>query len=87
MNKPFPLLATDDQIEALMESDLSLYLTPENLKRMPFEREAKSERVNMRLPKSLLDAVKAHAEALDVPYQRFIRAVLERAVTEKSNVS
>jgi hypothetical protein len=34
----------------------------------------------MRLPKTLLDAVKASAARAGVPYQRFIRQVLEAAV-------
>jgi predicted DNA binding CopG/RHH family protein len=40
----------------------------------------KDPAVNMRLPKALLDAVKAHAAKQRIPYQRFIRAVLEKAV-------
>ena len=35
----------------------------------------------MRLPESLLHAVKASAAARGVPYQRFIRETLKRAVT------
>jgi predicted DNA binding CopG/RHH family protein len=37
----------------------------------------------MRLPKSLLDAVKGQAARQQIPYQRFIRAVLERAVARQ----
>jgi predicted DNA binding CopG/RHH family protein len=47
-----------------------------------FEFQPKSERVNMRLPKPLLDAVKASASKAGVPYQRFIRQVLETAVRD-----
>jgi hypothetical protein len=36
----------------------------------------------MRLPKPLLDAVKASAVKAGVPYQRFIRQVLEAAVRD-----
>jgi predicted DNA binding CopG/RHH family protein len=45
-----------------------------------FEFQLKSERVNTRLPRSLLEAVKASAAKAGVPYQRFIRQVLEAAV-------
>jgi len=45
-----------------------------------FEFQPKSERVNMRLPKPLLDAVRASAAKAGIPYQRFIRQVLEAAV-------
>lgn len=41
-----------------------------------------SARLNMRLPKTLLDAVKDRASHQGIPYQRFIRQVLERAVTK-----
>jgi predicted DNA binding CopG/RHH family protein len=34
----------------------------------------------MRLPKSLLTAVKAKALAQGIPYQRFIRQALEQAI-------
>jgi len=44
------------------------------------EFEKKAARVNMRLPKPLLDAVKKRARRRGVPYQRFIREALERAL-------
>jgi predicted DNA binding CopG/RHH family protein len=47
---------------------------------MRFEFQPKSERVNLRLPRPLLDAVKATAAKAGLPYQRFIRQVLETAV-------
>ena len=50
---------------------------------MRFEFQPKTERVNMRLPAELLQAVRREAEAEGMPYQRFIRATLERAVMEK----
>ena len=58
----------------LTEYDLSAMRT------VRFEFEPKSERVNMRLPKPLLNAVKASAAKAGVPYQRFIRRALEVAV-------
>ena len=45
-----------------------------------FEFQPKTERVNMRLPKPLLDAVKAAVAKAGIPYQRFIRQTLEAAV-------
>jgi predicted DNA binding CopG/RHH family protein len=47
---------------------------------MTFEYTAKDSRVTMRLPGSLLDAVKARAKARGMPYQRYIRELLEREV-------
>lgn len=48
-----------------------------------FEFQKKAARVNMRLPESLLGAVKSRARAQGIPYQRFIREALERAVGTK----
>lgn len=47
---------------------------------MRFEFQHKDKRVNMRLPESLFEAVKGEATRAGVPYQRFIRHVLEAAV-------
>ncbi|MEE8630196.1 MULTISPECIES: CopG family antitoxin [Methylobacterium] len=46
-----------------------------------FEFAPKTERVNMRLPKDLLDAVEASAARKGMPYPRFIRRALELAVS------
>jgi len=45
-----------------------------------FEFQPKDERVNMRLPRPLLEAVKETAARAGIPYQRFIRQALENAV-------
>ena len=47
-----------------------------------FEFKPKTERVNMRLSKGLLNSVKARAAREGMSYQRFIRETLERAVTQ-----
>jgi predicted DNA binding CopG/RHH family protein len=49
-----------------------------------FEFQPKGERVNMRLPKSLLDAVKAAAAKAGMPYQRIIRHAHEAAVRQRA---
>lgn len=46
-----------------------------------FEFAPKSARLNMRLPEELLAAVKDAAADRGIPYQRFIRQALERALT------
>jgi predicted DNA binding CopG/RHH family protein len=78
--KPLPRLMTDAEAEDFVaKSDLTAY-DWSDMKRVHFEFTNKDARVNMRLPASLLNAVKARAAAQKMPYQRFIRAVLERAV-------
>jgi predicted DNA binding CopG/RHH family protein len=81
MKKKLPRFASDADAEAFVETaDLTLY-DLSKMREVRFEFAPKSERVNMRLPKPLLDAVKASAARQRIPYQRFIRAVLEQAVS------
>ena len=47
-----------------------------------FEFEKKTAQLNMRLPASLLHAVKQRAAARGIPYTRFIREALEHALAE-----
>lgn len=49
-------------------------------KPMRFEIEPKAASLNMRLPASLLDAVKAKAKANGLPYTRYVRMLLEADV-------
>jgi predicted DNA binding CopG/RHH family protein len=74
-----PELLTDRAAEAFLDQDLS-DLDYAQFKPVRFEFAKKEARVNMRLPRELLDAVKARAKARGIPYQRYIRDVLERAV-------
>lgn len=80
MTKPLPHLTSDTEAEAFVEgADLSQY-DLSGLTRVNFEFELKSARVNMRLPETLLESVKAKAASQGIPYQRFIRRALETAV-------
>ncbi len=45
-----------------------------------FEFEAKAAQLNMRLPQTLLAAVKAQAKVRGIPYTRFVRETLEKAI-------
>ncbi len=80
--KRIPKLRTDAEAEALLEQDLS-GLDFSQFKPAHFEFQAKDAQINMRLPADLLQAVRRKAEAEGMPYQRFIRATLERAVAGK----
>jgi predicted DNA binding CopG/RHH family protein len=77
-----PVLRADEEAEAFLDQDLS-DLDFSQFKPVQFEFTAKDERINMRLPSSLLGAVKAKAKEAGMPYQRFIRATLEKAVSGK----
>jgi predicted DNA binding CopG/RHH family protein len=80
MKKRVPKLESDKAAEDFLAQDLS-GLDFSQFKPVQFEFEKKTARVNMRLPQPLLDAVKMRATARKIPYQRFIREALERAVS------
>ena len=61
------------------EADLTDY-DLSGMRLVRFEFQPKSERVNMRLPKALLDAVKTAAAKAGMPYQRFIRPGISQAM-------
>lgn len=80
MKKPLPELRTDEEADKFVaEADLTEY-DLSGLRPVRFEFQPKSERVNLRIPKGLLDAVKAAAASAGIPYQRYIRQTLETAV-------
>lgn len=49
-----------------------------------FKFQPKSERINLRVPKGLLDAVKSAAAKSGIPYRRYIRQALEAAVQRRA---
>lgn len=80
MRKKLPRFATDRQAEDLIaNADLTHY-DLSGMTTVQFEFAPKTARINMRLPEDLLKAVKNTAVRRGVPYQRFIRQALERAV-------
>ncbi len=79
--KTIPPLKTDREAEEFVANESLEHFDLSGFKPVRFEYESKSAKINMRLPESLLLAVKERAAALGMPYQRFIRDVLERAVT------
>jgi predicted DNA binding CopG/RHH family protein len=84
MKKKVPHFKTDEEAEAFLEQDLSDYLHAENFTPMRFEIKPKKKSINLRLSVGLLDAVRENAKREGVPYQRYIRHALERAVTERT---
>jgi predicted DNA binding CopG/RHH family protein len=78
--KKLPKLKTDKAAEDFVaNADLTDY-DLSSMRVIQFEFEPKTERVNMRLPRTLLNAVKARAAKQGIPYQRYIRQALESAV-------
>ncbi len=80
MKKKLPALKTDKEAEVFVaEADLTQY-DLSVLKPTRFEFKTKDKSITMRLPESLLEAIKAEAERSGIPYQRFIRQALENSL-------
>jgi len=80
MKKKLPTLTSDAEAEAFVATvDLGEYdLT--GMVPVRFELKPKDKSVNLRLPAQLLEAVQTQAKRVGMPYQRFIRMALERAL-------
>lgn len=81
-NLKVPKFKTDQEAEDFLEQDLS-ELDMSQFVRVKFEFEPKASQLNMRLPATLLDAVKGKAAQLGIPYTRYIRQLLEQDVSAR----
>lgn len=79
MVRKVPKMKTDEELESFLAQDLS-DLDFTQFKRVKFEFAGKDARVNMRLPQGQLDAVKTEARKRGIPYQRFIRELIDRGL-------
>ena len=78
--KAFPPMKNDGDAERFVDTaDLSEY-DFSGFKPAQFEFAPKDSTINMRVPTPLLDAVKSTAARAGMPYQRFIRQLLENAI-------
>ncbi len=75
-----PIFKTDEEAEAFLEQDLS-DLDFSQFKPMHFEIRPKEKSINLRISEGLLEVVREKAKREGVPYQRYIRPAIERAVT------
>ena len=83
-SKNMPSLKTDKAAADFVASaDLSLY-DLSGFKPMTFEIEPKSAAINLRLPPSLLHALKNRAKAKGIPYTRYVRMLLETDLAKPS---
>jgi predicted DNA binding CopG/RHH family protein len=82
MKRKVPHFKTDEEAEAFLEQDLS-DLDFSQFKPAHFEFLPKEKSINLRLSEDLLTAVRARAKRQGIPYQRYIRQTLERAVTAR----
>jgi predicted DNA binding CopG/RHH family protein len=77
--KKVPRLTTDEEAEAFLAQDLS-GLDFSQFKPVHFEFLPKDKNLNLRLPETLLDAVRKKAKKKGLPYQKYIRQVLEESL-------
>jgi predicted DNA binding CopG/RHH family protein len=82
MKRKVPAFKTDKEAEAFLEQDLS-DLDFSQFKPMRFEFKPKQKSLNLRISNELLDAVRKDAKREGIPYQRYIRQALERAVMQR----
>ena len=83
-SKAMPTLKSDKAAEAFVaNADLTKY-DLSGFKPMAFEIEPKSAALNLRLPPSLLVALKTRAKARGIPYTRYVRMLLESDLAKPS---
>jgi predicted DNA binding CopG/RHH family protein len=86
MRKHWPALRSDEEAERFVaEADLTEYdfstMVP-----VSFELRRKDRSVSLRLPEALLEVVKRAAARQGIPYQRFMRQAIERAVATEAEL-
>jgi predicted DNA binding CopG/RHH family protein len=80
--KKFPRLSSNSATEKFVATANLTRYDLSGMVPVRFEFKPKTEWVNMRPSKDLLETVKKRAAKAGISYQRFIRLALERAVTE-----
>lgn len=79
--KPWPTLRSDEQAEDFVaNADLSEY-DWSLAEPVTYEFEKKAAALNMRIPRPLLDAVKARARAKGMPFTRYVRMLMEQDIS------
>ena len=82
MSKPIPKFKNeDDEREFWSERDSSGYLNWKNAERVLFPNlKPSTKSISLRLPESLLDALRQMANERDVPYQSLIKMILQERI-------
>ena len=80
MKKKLPRLKSDKDAEDFIENAGLTKYDLSGAKQVRFEFQKKNKAVTLRIPEGLLNEVKKTAAYERMPYQRFIRMALEKAV-------
>ena len=78
--KSLPAFKSDKAAERFVDEESLTDYDLSGGRPMHFEFERKTTQVNMRMPEGLVKAVKAKAAERGIPYQRFIREAVEKAL-------
>lgn len=76
MKDKIPAFKSDEEAAAFLDRDLT-GLDFKQFQPVTFEFASKSAQLNMRLPQSLLDAVKQRAQVKGIPLTRYVRQLME----------
>lgn len=79
LKKLTPLMSDKEAEDFVDKADLSDY-DLSGFKPFRFELQKKDKVLHMRLPAELAEAIKAQAKERGVPYQRYVRHLLEAAI-------
>jgi predicted DNA binding CopG/RHH family protein len=90
VKKPFPRFDSDEKLEAFLDAadlneyDLAAGALPRDEWFARYERFVKDASIHLRLPGSLLDAIRSQAAKEKIPTQRLIREYIERGLRTPS---
>jgi predicted DNA binding CopG/RHH family protein len=81
--KSIPTFRTDEEAERFVDTaDLTEY-DLSDFKPMRSEFEKKDAQLNMRVPETLLEAVKSKARQRGIPFTRYIRMLMEQDIARR----
>lgn len=79
--KRLPILHSDEEAEDFVaNSDLTQYDLSHRISLSELELRAKDASIHLRMPQGQLDEIKAEAERRHIPYQRFMRELIQRGM-------
>jgi predicted DNA binding CopG/RHH family protein len=82
MKKKIPTFKSDKQAENFVATANLADYDLSGAQFVRFELMRKDKSVNLRLPEQLLEAVRSRAKRAGIPYQRYIRMAIERALSD-----
>jgi predicted DNA binding CopG/RHH family protein len=73
-------IKNDDEVEALLEGDMSDSISKNDFTLTSFEFAPKNKTITIRVSQALLNAIQTQAKKRKTSYQKFIREALERVL-------